>query len=67
MVIVSEGMFNRAVRERAKYALPRTPQGEVWTYYGGGDERIGMICGLKYWLEDAIVREMSVSDGQMEK
>lgn len=66
MVIVSEGMFNRAIRENAKYALPNSPVGEVWTYYGEGDERIGMICGHKYWLEDTVVRKMSVYGGQNE-
>lgn len=66
MVIVSEGMFNKAVREYARYALPKTPVGEVWTYYGENDVRIGMIGGHKYWLEDDIVRTMSTGDGQIE-
>ena len=66
MVIVSEGMFNKAVREYAGYALPKTPIGEVWTYFTHKDERVGMICGHKYWLEDDIVRKMSTVEGQTE-
>ena len=63
MVIVSRGMFDKAVREYARYALPNTPSGEVFTYYGDKDRRIGMLS-TKCWLEDDIVCEMSVDDGQ---
>lgn len=62
MVIVSEGMFNKAIREYARYALPSK---EVLTYYGVGDERIGMK-GTKCWLEDEVVRKMSTGEGHGE-
>lgn len=58
--------FDRAVREYARFALPNSVKGEVWTYYGSGDARIGMLCGRKYWLEEEILKQMSTSDGQKE-
>lgn len=66
MVIVSEGLFTRAIRENAKFCLPKTPIGEVLEYYTADNERVGMVSGHKYWLEDAIVRKMSVYRGQIE-
>jgi hypothetical protein len=66
MVIVSKGMFDTAVRWYARYAMPKTPRGEEWTYYGEKDRRIGATDGVKCWLEDDVVREMSTSDGQKE-
>ena len=64
MVIVSRGMFDKAVREYANYAFPDRPDGKKWTYYAHGDRRIGAHDGVRCWLEDDIVREMSMCDGQ---
>lgn len=46
--------------------MPKTPRGEEWTYYGEKDRRIGATDGVKCWLEDDVVREMSTSGGQKE-
>lgn len=66
MVTVNKNIFNTAVREYARFALPNSPKGEVWTYYTHDDRRVGMLCGGKCWLEDDIVRQMSTGDGQIE-
>lgn len=49
---VSRSVFDKAVREYARFAMPNSVKGEVWTYYTHDDKRVGMLCGRKYWLEE---------------
>ena len=65
MVTVSKGMFNKAIREYARFAVPCGSKGEVWEYFRSDDRRVGMLCGVKCWLEDEVVQEMSTADGQI--
>lgn len=60
---VNRTTFDRAIREHARLLMPEGVKGEVWTYYGSGNERIGMLCGRKYWLEEGILLQMSTSEG----
>ena len=58
---VTRAVFDKAVRENAKFAMPNTPTGDVWTYYGMDDKRVGMVCGHKYWLENDVLSTMESS------
>lgn len=61
---VSKKEFDKAVRLYARFALPDSPTGNNWTYFGVNEERIGVFDGRKCWLEERILGEMSTGDGQ---